>query len=97
MGQAFIQDIETTRERSRESIELEKEPMKCRRCQGWVVPEQVFVVEGSVSMMRCFHCGERNDQVITANRTRSENTHIQKRSNGKAGPKRSSLMQRSNR
>jgi uncharacterized Zn finger protein len=42
--------------------------MKCRRCSGIMVEEEVFTREGGLSMMRCIYCGEAIDQLVATNR-----------------------------
>jgi hypothetical protein len=46
--------------------------MKCRRCKGLIVKEQVFTLGGRISMRRCVYCGDLVDKVVMANRKRSE-------------------------
>lgn len=52
--------------------------MKCIRCKGYTVQEQVFTSEGSIPVLRCLCCGELIDHVIMANRNRSEIFHVRK-------------------
>lgn len=42
--------------------------MKCRRCAGIMVEEEVFTREDGISMMRCIYCGEAIDQLVATNR-----------------------------
>jgi hypothetical protein len=47
-------------------------PMRCPRCEGFMIPIQLKELWGShmVDAWRCLICGENVDPVINVNRTR---------------------------
>jgi uncharacterized Zn finger protein len=52
--------------------------MKCRRCKGLIVKEQVFTLGGRIPMLRCVYCGDLVDKVVMANRNRSEISRMER-------------------
>ncbi|MFQ5588837.1 MAG: hypothetical protein ACE5F7_08350 [Nitrospiria bacterium] len=42
--------------------------MKCPRCYGMTVNEQVYTDQGEIEVSRCIHCGDVQDKVVIFNR-----------------------------
>lgn len=50
--------------------------MRCLRCQGMLVNERIFTVEGVLAVSRCVHCGDLIDRTIILNRLASHRARI---------------------
>jgi hypothetical protein len=44
--------------------------MRCTRCAGLRVPEMIYEGGSRVPALRCVHCGDITDHIITSNRQR---------------------------